>query len=88
MSHIKTNNVRHYGIKLPEAICCFVEDLKEHAPTRVVVPYPGTFANVDLHPDPKYRKVYVEIFSSGGKPGATWRQVKCYHPPVILGGEG
>ena len=65
----------------------FAADLKEHTPTRVVVPYPGTFANADLHPDPHYRKVYVEIFSSGGKPGATWRRVKCHHPPVILGGD-
>ena len=64
----------------------FAADLKEHTPTRVVVPYPGTFANADLHPDPHYRKVYVEIFSSGGKPGATSRWVKCSHPPVLLGG--
>lgn len=65
----------------------FADDLKEHTPTRVVVPYPRTFADAELHPNPRYRKVYVEIFSSGGKPGATWRQVKCHHPPVILGGE-
>ena len=65
----------------------FANDLKEHTPTRVVVPYPRTFADAELHPNPRYRKVYVEIFSSGGKPGATWRQVKCHHPPVILGGE-
>ena len=66
----------------------FAADLKEHTPSRIVVPYPRTFANADLHPNSMYRKVYVEIFSSGGKPGATWRQVKCHHPPVILGGEG
>ena len=65
----------------------YAKDLKEHSATRVVVPYPRTFANADLHPSPMYRKVYVEIFSTGGKPGGTWRQVKCHHPPVILGGE-
>ena len=65
----------------------FAGDLKEHSPTRVVVPYPETFAKAKLHPASRYRKVYVEIFSSGGKKGATYRQVKCRHPPVILGGE-
>ena len=63
-------------------------DMKEHTDERIVIPYPQEFKNLELHPKALYRKVFPEIYSSGGKADAKQRRIKSALRPVILGGEG
>ena len=62
-------------------------DMKEHTDTRIVIPYPQEFKDMELHPKALYRKVFPEIYSSGGKADAKQRRIKSALRPVILGGE-
>ena len=62
-------------------------DMKEHTDTRIVIPYPQEFRDMTLHPKALYRKVFPEVYSSGGKAGAKRRRIKSALRPVILGGE-
>ena len=63
-------------------------EIKEHTDTRIVIPYPQKFRDAELHPKPEYRKVRIEIHSSGGKEGAKSRRIESALRPVILGSEG
>ena len=41
------------------------------------------FKNVDLHTDKRYRRLYFEIFSRGGKESSEPRSVKYKHGVLI-----
>lgn len=58
-------------------------DVLDATPTQIVLPFPEEFKNVDLHPDKRYRRLYFEMFSRGGKESSEPRSVKYTHGVLI-----
>jgi len=58
-------------------------DVLDATPTQIVLPFPEEFKNVDLHPDKRYRRLYFEMFSRGGKESSEPRSVKYKHGVLI-----
>ena len=61
-----------------------IDDMLEHTPTRMVLPFPEEFKKIDFHPDRKYRKMRFEFCTDSGKHMGPFRRIKYKHGVELL----
>lgn len=61
-----------------------IRDMIEHAPARIVVPFPERFKREDFPSDEASRCLYFEFCTNSGKPGSPIRRIKYKHGVNVL----
>ena len=61
-----------------------IRDMIEHAPARIVVPFPERFKREDFPSNEASRCLYFEFCTNSGKPGSPIRRIKYKHGVNVL----
>ena len=61
-----------------------INDMIEHTPTRIVVPFPPKFKAEDFQPARVGGTMYFEFSTDSGKSGGPMRRIKYKHPVKVL----
>ena len=61
-----------------------IDEMIEHTPTRMVLPFPKEFMQIKFHSHPEYRKMTFEYCTDSGKSTGPFRRIKYKHGVEVL----
>ena len=64
--------------------CWSINEMIEHTPTRIVVPFPKEFKKEDFNPNGEYSSLHFEFGTDSGKPDGPYRNIKYKHGVKVL----
>ena len=61
-----------------------IDDMIEHTPTRMVLPFPEAFKHIEYHPYPEYRRMTFTYCTDSGKSKGRFRRIEYKHGVEVL----